>query len=328
MKSIDEARAEVEERAQRIRGRRRMAAGGALGVFAAAMVVLVVLRAPGAGVNVGAGPDGPASTALPPAPSSVGTSATTTPPGSDLAAAAIEQQIASGWVRYSAREALSPEDGGDLVDGYLKWGEPVVEPGKAKVYDRPNGVVVGYAYSQLGFVPLDQDAGFDAAALRAQRFGCDPFTDSTCAQRRRETAGLPQPGEPPLCGAASSDITTGATPAAPGHVAVDVSIRNTGSAACSVPAGALIALYSPEGIAMSFEVHISSADNFVHLEPGASATFSIDKQDCTAGDQGRPATVEMQLGGQRVRSPLPPDVDLAWCGRGDPGSKLTVTLHT
>lgn len=328
MKSIDEARAEVEERAQRIRGRRRMAAGGALGVFAAAMVVLVVLRAPGAGVNVGAGPDGQASTALPPAPSSVGTSATTTPPGSDLAAAAIEQQIATGWVPYSARDALGPEDGGDSVKGYLKWGEPVVEPGKAKVYDRPNGVVVGYAYSQLGFVPLEQDAGFNAAALRAQRLGCDPVTDSTCAQRRAETARSPGAGDPPLCIDASSVVTATAATAAAGHAAVDVSIRNTGSAACSLHAGALIGLYSPDGIAMSFEVHTSSPVSFIQLEPGTSATFSVDKQTCTNGDQGQPATVEIQLSGQRVRSPLPPEVDLAWCGRGDPGSMLTVTLHT
>lgn len=91
--------------------------------------------------------------------------------------AAIERQLATGWVGYNGGFALLPELRDSSPKGYLRVGEWSSEPGRAAVYDRPEGKVVGYAYAQLGFVPLADDPGFDAHRTRVERFGCDQFHD-------------------------------------------------------------------------------------------------------------------------------------------------------
>jgi hypothetical protein len=102
----------------------------------------------------------------------------------DRQAAADNAEVARlrtpGWAPYDGNSALHPESCDLSLKGWLHDGETGPEPGKSNVYDEPNGQIAGYAYSQLGFVPLDQDGGFDAHARRQALFGCDQFADLTC----------------------------------------------------------------------------------------------------------------------------------------------------
>jgi hypothetical protein len=93
----------------------------------------------------------------------------------------IQRQIASGWQPYAGDDVLHPAaPGASKPQGYLKMSDSASTPGKLPVYDNPNGKVIGFAYSQLGFVSLADDAAFDAHAERTSRFGCDQFVDNTC----------------------------------------------------------------------------------------------------------------------------------------------------
>ena len=70
---------------------------------------------------------------------------------------------------------LDPGSRDSSLKGFIRYQEIGPEPGKFFVYDSPEGTVVGYAYAQLGYVSLADDAEVDATRLRTQRFGCDQF---------------------------------------------------------------------------------------------------------------------------------------------------------
>ncbi len=73
-----------------------------------------------------------------------------------------------GWVRYQKLEDMAPtfDDSGNVVGRHLE---------RFPVYDAPNGAIIGYHYSGVGFVPLDQLETFDATAARIEMWGCDPY---------------------------------------------------------------------------------------------------------------------------------------------------------
>jgi hypothetical protein len=102
----------------------------------------------------------------------------------------LSSLYASGWLPYDGDCALYPENHDSDLKGWLHYGANL-EPGKAFVYDAPNGRLLGYAYSQLGYVTLADDAKIDAHAMRVARLGCDQFTDDRCA-----STGLEPPGHP------------------------------------------------------------------------------------------------------------------------------------
>lgn len=239
----------------------------------------------------------------------------------------IKRQLATGWEQYSGAFALHPEQKTPEIKGWLRVCEIGPEPGKAYVYDAPDGVVTGYAYSQLGFVSLTDDASFDATARRTAAFGCDGFTDSTCNSRLRDQASKPAPGEPDLCTVTTIGTSITAASAGTGHIRLDLAVRNNGPVACSLRAGALIALYSAAGESVPFVVRSTSPVSFAGIAPNTAATFALDKYRCDKGDTTRAATIELDVGGQRVRTPLPEQVDLSWCGPGDPGSTIQVTFQ-
>ncbi|MFN8040098.1 MAG: SGNH/GDSL hydrolase family protein [Acidimicrobiales bacterium] len=87
------------------------------------------------------------------------------------------------WVPYGGDDALHPGVVVPQAQGWAHSGDPASTPGRTPIYDRPDGSVVGYAYSQLGFVPLAEDPTFDAHAERVRRFGCDAFADPSCHPR-------------------------------------------------------------------------------------------------------------------------------------------------
>lgn len=162
-------------------------------VAGVAGLVVVRDRSSGSTVDLGPAQSGP-GTAPPTSPTPTSTPTTTEtvvlPPGSTLPpteaerAEALNKLAASiigpmltegGWMPYSGSSITNPQD--TSRKGYLHYGENA-EPGKAPIYDAPNGTVIGYAYSRLGFVTLAEDVGFDAHAEQMRRFGCDQ-TDSS-----------------------------------------------------------------------------------------------------------------------------------------------------
>ncbi len=94
-----------------------------------------------------------------------------------------------GWLRYWGDDALHGGTPSAEAQGWIRGGDPAGSPGRAPVYDQPDGHIVGFAYSQLGFVPLAADATFDAHAERVRRFGCDGFSDPTCEPSFGPTEG-------------------------------------------------------------------------------------------------------------------------------------------
>lgn len=101
---------------------------------------------------------------------------------------ALASVYASGWLPYDGDDVLHPEPGGVAKPkGFAHYGENVA-PGEAPIYDAPNGKIIGYAYSQLGYVAAADDAAFDAHARRVAKYGCDSFQDTGC-----NPAGLQKP---------------------------------------------------------------------------------------------------------------------------------------
>ena len=94
-----------------------------------------------------------------------------------------------GWARYWGDDALHGGTPSAEAQGWIRSGDLAGRPGRAPVYDQPDGQIVGFAYSQLGFVPLAADATFDAHAERVRRFGCDGFADPTCEPSLGPTEG-------------------------------------------------------------------------------------------------------------------------------------------
>ena len=87
---------------------------------------------------------------------------------------------ASGWLPYWGEDVLHPDPGGLAgPQGYAHHGDNITF-GKVPICDAPDGVLVGYVYSQLGFVSVADDPTFDAHAERVARFGCDAFQDPAC----------------------------------------------------------------------------------------------------------------------------------------------------
>lgn len=99
--------------------------------------------------------------------------------------AVYRQQEANGWVPYGSASAIP---GGPHIEGWRRptEGDMVTDFDDAgnvvgrhlerfPVYDKPDGAVIGYHYSGVGFVPLDQVEAFDPSAARVEVWGCDPY---------------------------------------------------------------------------------------------------------------------------------------------------------
>jgi len=118
----------------------------------------------------------------------------------------LKQQMAAGWVPYAGAPAA-----GDAPPP-LAWQPYSANPrsadvetgpnGGQPVYDAPNGNVVGYHYTNLGYVSKAhaESGQFDPAQARIAKFGCDPQGDPACRDRlaleQMKKEGItPQPGK-------------------------------------------------------------------------------------------------------------------------------------
>lgn len=143
-------------------------------------VVLVAERSGGGGTSItAASPSGDHTS--PSAIASYGD-------GEGEAEAVFDEQAKSGWVPYNGRAAVR---GIELPESmWLKWDEDAFPPvavndvGRADVYDAPNGSIIGYTYSALGFVPREiaDDPAFDITTLYNEMYGCDVRQDGRCGE--------------------------------------------------------------------------------------------------------------------------------------------------
>lgn len=108
-------------------------------------------------------------------------------PVSDPDLAGFHEQWATGWFPYG--------DNVDGIHGYVRAPnpenpDPLALSEAYPVYDAPDGAMIGYAHSDLGFVDLVTvyPGVFDPVTERIQRFGCDQFApDPVEAQQCSET---------------------------------------------------------------------------------------------------------------------------------------------
>lgn len=119
-----------------------------------------------------------------------------TPLSAEEGDALLQQQMAAGWVPYggvSAVQGVEVPAGAWVKFEALPKSESV--DGRIPVYDAPDGQVIGYAYSNLGFVPKEiaESGQFDAAQARIAKFGCDIKTDQECRSRLAEALGIATP---------------------------------------------------------------------------------------------------------------------------------------
>ena len=115
-------------------------------------------------------------------------------------------------------------------------------------------------------------------------------------------------------------------------------LRNVSSRACVVRGWPRVALLSPAGAALPFryrhggdQMLTATAPRPVRVKPGAVAFVGVNKYRCDLGGRVATASVRLDLlGGGRLtvhrgshRAALYPVLD--YCGRGDPGSIVTVS---
>lgn len=117
----------------------------------------------------------------------------------DAATERLMEQRTAGWIPVAPQPALEGITVPPVV--WMRAGDGIAPPeydateGRVPVYDEMDGVVIGYDYQRLGFVPLEiADSGeFDAKQARIDKYGCDVVLDSNCRLQRAEERL--QPGE-------------------------------------------------------------------------------------------------------------------------------------
>jgi hypothetical protein len=104
----------------------------------------------------------------------------------DQATERLEEQRAAGWIPVSPDPVIEGVEVPSIV--WMRAGDSVAplefDPQQLRVpvYDEMDGVVIGYDYQRLGYVPLAvADSGeFDAARARIDKYGCDLLLDANC----------------------------------------------------------------------------------------------------------------------------------------------------
>jgi hypothetical protein len=90
------------------------------------------------------------------------------------------RQQAAGWVPFGGSGYADYEVPDEAWIAHPQIEDPVEH--RFAVHDEPNGLIVGYAYPGLGYVPagVADSPAFDAAARRIERYGCDAQEDRSC----------------------------------------------------------------------------------------------------------------------------------------------------
>jgi hypothetical protein len=97
-----------------------------------------------------------------------------------------EEQFASGWVPYRNSDIETGEEvkgwarvhltdtGGPDLEAQAAEGPPGMAGSGMAIYDSPNGNIIGYQLTSLGFVPLGRINEVNGAQARIDEYGCDP----------------------------------------------------------------------------------------------------------------------------------------------------------
>jgi hypothetical protein len=108
----------------------------------------------------------------------------------------LQRQIEDGWVPYGGRPAMPdfvvppPREAwiAAALGGAASCGRPPSIPAEVQlqcVHDAPDGTIIGYHISNVGFVPLDRVEDLDLDAAYERVFGCNPLLEPTCRERYR-----------------------------------------------------------------------------------------------------------------------------------------------
>ncbi len=110
----------------------------------------------------------------------------------DAAGALFDRLKSTGWVPYDGDEVIAGFPTPD--DAWVPYGFGA-QPGCDRpatlgaevellcVFDAPAGNVIGYAVSNLGFVPTELIGAIDVDGELVDRFGCNPQQEDGCIQR-------------------------------------------------------------------------------------------------------------------------------------------------
>jgi len=105
-----------------------------------------------------------------------------TPEEIEAANRRLDEQIASGWLPYSGASAIEGKSSAPEGSWWPAGAIPSGDDGRIPIFDEPDGEVIGYYFSNLGFIALDDLDGFDARAERIKTYGCDTL-ESECAEQ-------------------------------------------------------------------------------------------------------------------------------------------------
>ncbi len=113
-----------------------------------------------------------------------------------------------------------------------------------------------------------------------------------------------------------------------------LALTNTSTRSCSLFGYPSLRLLDAEGHELPFtyrqsgdQVVTSRPPARVTLDPGGVAYVTMNKYRCDLGEQGTTATVALVLPGDTsaLTATVSPSLELAYCGPGDPGSRVSVS---
>jgi hypothetical protein len=119
-----------------------------------------------------------------------------------------------------------------------------------------------------------------------------------------------------------------------GQHSLSLKLTSTSGSRCVLRGYPIIALYDRDGSALPFvythagdQVVTAQPPTQVNLAPGATAYVTINKYRCDGADREVASVVSLAApGGPRpLRRPLRGYPILAYCGPGDPGSRVAVS---
>jgi hypothetical protein len=118
---------------------------------------------------------------------------------------------------------------------------------------------------------------------------------------------------------------------ATGQHTVTYRLRNVGTSACALAGYPQIALRDAAGT-LPFRI-THRGDQMITarrpvpfgLRARGVAFFALNKYRCDRGDLRRARTLRLTLGGRTATAPVPRAADIAYCGRGDPGTSVAVS---
>ena len=161
---------------------------------------------------------------------------------------------------------------------------------------------------------------------------------AACAGEEKSRTRTPEPlPRPAACHASNLRIAPDARiSAATGQNPVSFRLTNRSATPCVLNGYPRVVFLDDHGTRVPFVINYSGgqmvsseAPRPVRVLPGRSAFFVLDKYRCDTGSKRAATAVSLRLPGDPTGEPLlvatPDNRSVAFCGRGDPGSRISVS---